>query len=71
MNNPLKKKTLDSILSGLTKVVEDLRVLQDQNRNNMDSIQVQLETLAGQHQVLESENERALRVQEKIKTLLE
>jgi hypothetical protein len=65
-----KKKSLESILSTFTKTVEDLRVLQDDNFDEIAENNVKLEELAAKNVALVNENARAAKVEEKINSLL-
>jgi hypothetical protein len=65
-----KKTSLESILSTFTKTVEDLRVLQDDNFDEIAENNVKLEELAAKNVALVNENARAAKVEEKINSLL-
>jgi hypothetical protein len=71
MNSLFKKKSLDSILSSFTKVVEDLKVLQQDNAKAIYRNEAVINNLKTENLTLESESERASKVQDKINSLLE
>jgi hypothetical protein len=65
-----KKKSLDAILSSFTKVVDDLRVLQRSNQEDIERYDNQILTLNALKEQRETESSRASKVEEKINSLL-
>jgi adenylosuccinate lyase len=71
MNIPYRKKSLDSILSSFTKVIDDLQVLQEGNSKDIKRYDDEILARQVLKERLEVESGRALKVQEKINSLLE
>lgn len=71
MNHPFKKKSLDQILSSFTKVVEDLRVLQDVNKESIKRYEDQILAYNVLKEKTEAESAKAASVEAKINSLLE
>jgi hypothetical protein len=65
------KKTLASIQSSFTKIVEDLRVLQSENYGQIAQNNEKIEELSNANLALVGENEKAKRFEDKLNSLLE
>jgi hypothetical protein len=65
-----KPKTLDGIMSSFTKIVEELRLLQDNNSEKAMAKVTAAADLYHEANLLKAESERAAKIEQNINSLL-
>lgn len=66
-----RKKTLDGIVKGFQKTVDDLEAFVQERTEEIDKGELQIHDIASHNQTLEQEKRHASRIRDNLKNLIE